>query len=182
MSTTESSSYDISKAREFFIHCVTSSMKFSHREMSKRELLSKIKTLSHFSVDRTFRHHLGELEGHVNDLLKKERKILTLAKAQKEQGQSIQDRINTLEEKLSRYVEQRSIHEVKLKALETKVTARMKRRQIIHELKQHIRAIEDLYDEISQERYQYDSAKIKKVEARLQSLKVQLHDIEQKQA
>lgn len=175
----ESLPYDPRKAHEFFLQCVVASAKFSHREMSKRELLSKIKKLSQFSVDRTFRQHLGELEGHVNDLLKKEHKILTLAKAQQSQEQSLQERINSLEEKLSRYVEQRTVHEVKLKELESKVTARMKQRQFIHELKQHIRAVEDLYDEVSQERYQYDSVKIKKIEARLQSLKKQLKNIEE---
>ena len=176
-----STTVDPQKARELFIHCAVASKKFSHRDMSKRELLGKLKKLSQFSVDRAFRQHIADLELHINDLVKKERRILTASKKQQETDHSLQERINSLEEKLSRYVEQRAIHEGQIKELETKVTARMKQRQFIHELKQDIRAMEDLYDEVSQERYRYEPSQIKKIENRLASLKKRLADLEKRQ-
>lgn len=170
---------DPPKAQELFLHCARASQKFSHREMSKRELLAKLGKLAQFSVDKAFRQHLAEMEGHVNDLIKKERRILTSAKKQKETETSLQERINILEEKLSRYVDQKSMHELQLKQLEVKVTARMKQRQLVHELKTQISALEDLYDEVIQERYQYPPAQIKKIEARLNALKQRLQEMEQ---
>ncbi len=172
--------YDREGAEHLFVHCLAASQKFSHREMSKQELVSKLKKLAQFSVDRSFRQHLAELEDRINDVIKKERRILTVTARERDVEKSIQEKINALEEKVSHYIEQKAVHEVKIKELETKVRARMQRRQMIHELKNHISAVEEMYDEIVQTRYLYDPAKIRRVEAKLAALKERLAELEHK--
>jgi len=171
-------SYDKDKAQHLFAHCLYSFQRSSHREMSKRELLAKLKKLAQFSVDRSFRSHLAELESKVDILVQKERRLLSVAKKERSVEKGLQDKINELEEKLGRYIEQKSVHEAKIKELETKVQKKMRRRQMVHELKNQIHALQDVYDEIAGSRYLYDPAKIRKVEIRLAGLKKKLAEIE----
>lgn len=173
-------SYDKDKAQHLFAHCLYSFQRSAHREMSKRELLAKLKKLAQFSVDRSFRSHLAELESKVDALVQKERRLLGVAKKEKAVENGLQDRINELEEKLGRYIEQKAIHEIKIKDLETKVQKKMKRRQMVHELKNQIHALQDVYDEIAAARYLYDPTKLRKVEEKLTALKRKLTGIEGK--
>ena len=170
--------YDKDKAQHLFLHCIGASLKFSHRAMSKRELVDKLKKISQFSVDRSFRQHLIELEDRINDLVKKERRILTVTKREREDEKTIQSKIDALEEKLSKYIQQKAEHEIRIKELETKVSSRMKRKQAVHEIKVQIHALQDIYDEIVQTRYLYDPAKVRTVEQRLASLKKRLEEME----
>ncbi|MEK6959648.1 MAG: hypothetical protein AABX47_00605 [Nanoarchaeota archaeon] len=171
-------SYDKDKAQHLFAHCLYSFQRSSHREMSKRELLAKLKKLAQFSVDRSFRSHLAELESKVDILVQKERRLFGVAKKEKAIENGLQGRINSLEEKLGRYIDQKAIHESQIKELETKVQKKMRRRQAVHELKTQIHALQDVYDEIAASRYLYDPAKIRKVESRLNGLKKKLAEME----
>lgn len=172
-------SYDKDKAQHLFAHCLSANMKFSHREMSRRELIAKMKKLSQYSVDRSFRTHLAELESKLDDLVKREKRLLSVAKKERDVERGLQGKINELEEKLGRYIEQKAIHESKIKELEARVSKKMKRRQMVHELKTQIRALQEVYDEIAETRYLYDPSKVRKVEVRLAAMKKKLATLEQ---
>lgn len=172
--------YDHDKAQHLFVHCLAANAKLSGRNLSRQELVSKLKQLSQFSVDRTFRAHLSELENHIEDLVKKERRIMSAARKERANERDLQTKINELEEKLSKFVEQKAVHEVKIKELEAKVLSRMKRKQMIHELQNQIAAVQEIYDEVAATRYLYDPSKIRKIETRLEQLKKKLLALEGK--
>lgn len=171
---------DTEKTRLILSHLGRAAEKLKEKDIAKQELKDQIKKLKRTIKSKVYRKEMRELEKKLGNVLEKEEKILRHQKTREAFKRRINEKIDALEKKLTRYIETKKGRDRKIAGLEENI----KRRFAIEEkeieiLEEQILNLEKLFKKISGEKA-YSKATLGKVRKKIESLKKRLEKIGKK--
>lgn len=120
-----------------------------------------------------FKQKLNELETNVQNLINREKRIL---KAQEEENlfqSELQKKIDALDGKLHRYLEQSSARDERIRDIEKKIEGKMKKRDELAELQGQLEGLEVMYFKLKRRNIQAPEI-LGKLQHRIKELKTRI--------
>lgn len=165
---------DKEKANLVLTHLSKAFKKISEKDFAKERLQQQVNRLKNQSRSKGYRKEIAELEKRLAEVLEKEDEILRHHKSREAATRRVREKINEVEERLTKYIESKRKRDQRVRELEEKIKRRfsVEQRQV-DILAEQLGGLEKLYSKISGEK-QYSKAQLSKVKKKIESLKKKL--------
>ncbi len=167
---------DSEKLQTFYLHVLKSSKKYHEKQIARKQVIKQLSGLKKFKVNKKYLAKLDELEKGIHHLVDKEKRIL---KAQKEETafqRELKEKITALEAKLGTVLESHKAREQKIKTLEKRIEARLKKREAYADVQSEVERLEVMYRKLKS-KGEADPQVLRRIESRINELKMSLRSV-----
>lgn len=167
---------DSEKLQTFYLHVLKASKKYHEKQIARKQVIKQLTGLKKFKVNKKYLTKIDELEKSIHHLVNKEKRIL---KAQKEETlfqRELKEKITALEAKLGTVLESHKSREQKIKTLEKRIDARLKKREAYADVQNEVTRLEVIYRKLKN-KGETSPQMLQGVESRINELKLRLRSV-----
>ncbi|MBN2112478.1 hypothetical protein JW707_05265 [Candidatus Woesearchaeota archaeon] len=168
---------DIEKTRLLLKHLGRSSARIKQKDTAKEELKDQIKKLKKTIKSKAYKKEMKVLEKKLAGVLEKEEEIIRHHKAREAANRRIREKIESLENKLTRYIATKKLRERRVEELQSTIKRRFSVEQKeIEILEEQIMNLETLFERIRHDK-KYTEKELGRVKSKIEILKKRLEKI-----
>ena len=165
------------QARRFFQMATYFYAQERKRELEKEKIVERLEKAKKFEMPKQLQKDLSAVSERIKATHQKELDLLKKQTKQEFVTKELKDKINSLEKKLSGFVEKAKQRKERFHHLEEKIKARsMTKREKLNELNIHVKNIDKLFRQLQKDK-KYSKKKLASIKKTIDSLKNRIKNI-----
>ena len=167
---------DPEKLQTFYLHVLKASKKYHEKQIARKEVVKHLTHLKKLKFNKKYLERVNVLEQSIHSLVEKEKRILNAQKEESAFQTELKQKINALEHKLGAVLAVHEQREQKIKVLEKKIEARLKKREAYSLLQSEIEGLESMYQKLKRKGTTAPES-LHRVEHKIDELKMRLRAV-----